>query len=393
MKNSRFPKIITVTLAAGFLFIAVTAFSPVKREQLSGRRFNILLLGVSEIDHTRHAEVIKIISIEPSTMFFDIVSVPRDTMIPVDYEVTWKMIQKADEIYARYRRTFKDDENIFEEFSAKLERFIDNRLKLDYYFKINYRAFVDIIDSIGRVELEIVRPMFYEDTAQDLKIDISSGTQKLDGKEALKYVRYRDNITGDIGRLARQHKFLEALIQKLKSPLILTKFPGLISAAVRNIDTNLSWPDVLTFIDVARRVEFGNVRFQQLPGEPEMRWGKSYWNVDAERMSEIMDVVNNSKFINMPAADVDTDSALARPVTAEVWNASDKTNYARRLTDYLRKRNVDVVRYDNYGAYKRYTQIVSRNGELKPAREVARIIGCRNIKTEIDMNRMVDINV
>ncbi|MDA3792220.1 MAG: LCP family protein [Elusimicrobia bacterium] len=390
---SRFPKIITAALTAGFIFVLITAFSPVKREILLKKRINILVLGISNRDHVNHAEVIKVVSFEPATGFFDIISVPRDTMIPVPYSVTWKRIQKADEIYARYKREMGDNGKVFKKFSAKLERFMGNRLNIGYYVQINYKAFTEIIDSLGGVEIDVVRPLDYDDNAQQLHIHISSGVNHFDGDAALKYVRYRNKITGDIGRLGRQSKFIEKIIRKIKSPAVILKGPKIIGAITQNIATNLIFPDILTFIDIARSVEFKNIRIQQIPGEPEIRWAKSYWNVDREGMSEVLDVVNNSKYINMPAANIDREKRLIQPVIAEVWNASGKKGYARQLTDYLRKRNVDVVRFGNYGVYKRYTQIISRNGALNPAREVAKIIGCRNIKTELDTSRMVDVNV
>ncbi len=392
-KESRFPKIIILAAAVGALFIIVTAFSTVKRDMLLKKRVNIMILGISATDYVNHAEVIKVVSFEPGTGFIDVVSIPRDTKIPVPHSVTWKKIEKANEIYARYKQDIKDADKVFEKFSAKLERFMDKRLDIDYYIQIDYKSFTEIVDSLGGLKIEVMRPLDYDDNAQQLHIHISSGINHFDGEEALKYVKYRNKITGDIGRLARQHKFIEKIIEKINSPSIIVRMPKIIKAIFRTLSTNLIVPDIMTFIDVARSIEMKNIRMQQLPGESEIRWGKSYWNVDREGMSDLLDVVNNSRYINMPEANIDRESSLTRPVVAEVWNASGKKGYARQMTDYLRKRNVDVVRFGNYGVYKRYTQIISRKGELKPAREVAKIIGCRNIKTELDSSRMVDINV
>lgn len=51
---------------------------------------------------------------------------------------------------------------------------------------------------------------------------LPAGEQKLDGYEALAYVRYRGTPSADIGRIGNQQKFLTALIRVASSPSKLT---------------------------------------------------------------------------------------------------------------------------------------------------------------------------
>jgi LCP family protein required for cell wall assembly len=380
-------------LTASFVFIAFTYFSPVKIQLLKNKRVNILLLGISETDNARLAEVINLISYEPVTGFLDIVSIPRDTMIPVPYEVTWKQIQKLDEIYSRYYRHSKSSIELFNKFKNKLEKFLENYTAIDYYVQIDYKAFVDFIDALGGLEQEVLNRMDYDDNAQGLHIHISTGIKHFNGEQALEFVRYRDKIRGDIGRQDRQHKFLKVMLEKLRSPSSILKAPALVKSIINNVDTNLSYLDLVAIVDELRNIELKNFRIQKIPGEPVIRWRKSYWKVNREGCREVMDVVKNSQLINLPLATIDKNMKISTRITAEVWNATRRSDLARNLTEYLRKRNIDVVRYGNFGSSKKYTQIVSRTGDLNPAREVSRIMGCRNIKTELDYSRMVDINI
>ncbi|MBN2407498.1 MAG: LCP family protein [Elusimicrobia bacterium] len=387
-------RVLYFSLFISLVFVLITLFSPVKKALVCSKRINILLMGISETDYAKFAEVIKIISYEPVTGFLDIVSVPRDTMIPVSTDITWKGIQKLDEIYSRLEREYGADTTVLSgEFRDVLEKFLDNYLEINYYIQVDYRSFVDFIDKLGGVEIDVQRRMQYTDKAQNLHIDISTGVQKMNGEQALKYVRFRDKIMGDIERQDRQHKFLKQVLQKVKSPSIIPKVPVLIKAVADNVDTNLSFADILVLADEIRNIDLDNFRIQKIPGKPVTKWGKSYWEVDEMAVREVLDVVRNSQLVNLPELKIDVNSRLSDTITAEVWNATDTGNMARDLTDYLRKRNVDVVRYGNFGAYKKYTQIISRNGDLASAREVSRIIGCRNIKTELDTSRMVDINI
>lgn len=385
--------ILFITCMLGVFSIAATSSSSVKGQLLKGKRINILLLGISETDNARFAEVVKLISYEPVTGFLDIVSIPRDTMMPVPYKVTWKRIQKLDEIYSRYFRRHKDPFELFNVFKIKIEDYLENYFSIDYYLQIDYMAFVDFVDTLGGVNIEVLNKMDYDDNAQDLHIHISTGTRLFNGEEALRYVRYRDKIRGDIGRQDQQHKFLRAVMEKLKTPESVLRVPGLIRSVIKNVDTNFTLSDLFVMADELRSFELKNFRVQKIPGEPVIKWGKSYWQVNREGTREVMDVVKNSQLINLPSVAVDKKLKISSRITVEVWNGTNKQNFARNLTEYLRKRNVDVVRYGNYGSNKKYTQIISRTGDLKPAREVSRIIGCRNIKTELDSSRMVDLNI
>lgn len=392
MKNSPVKIIIAFSIIST-VFISLTVLSSVKKQILNNKRINILLLGISETDYARFAEVISLISYEPITGFLDIISIPRDTMVPVPYDVTWKRIQKLDEIYSRYFRNFGNSLELFLSFKNKLEEYLENYLTIDYYVQFDYRAFIDFVDELGGVDLEISSRMDYDDNAQDLHIHISTGMHHFNGREALKYVRYRDKIRGDIGRQERQHRFLKELLKKIKALPTILKIPGLIKTIVNNAETNLSVSDIIVLADEIRNFELKNFRIQQIPGRPVLKWGKSYWKVKPRGMKEVLDVVKSSQLINLPLVTIDKDSKISASITAEVWNATDRSNLARDLTEYLRRRNVDVVRYGNYGVYKKHTQIISRNGDLMLAREVSGIMGCQNIKTELDTSRMVDINI
>lgn len=67
--------------------------------------------------------------------------------------------------------------------------------------------------------------MHYVDAWDHYVIDLKPGLQRLDGKNALQCVRYRDE-EGDIGRVRRQQKFLKALLAEIASANIVLKIAG-----------------------------------------------------------------------------------------------------------------------------------------------------------------------
>ena len=55
------------------------------------------------------------------------------------------------------------------------------QVPIHYYVLVDWRAFIDVIDLIGGVDLYVEKDMYYEDPYADLFIDIKHGYQHLDG--------------------------------------------------------------------------------------------------------------------------------------------------------------------------------------------------------------------
>ncbi len=95
-------------------------------------------------------------------------------------------------------------------------------IEVDHNFEIDFEAFVEIVDLLGGVELEITQAEADYLNADDMWVyrDLEPGFQSMVGTEALSYARMRkakgDNES-DITRTSRQRKLVEALIGKLKN--------------------------------------------------------------------------------------------------------------------------------------------------------------------------------
>ncbi|WP_323181028.1 LCP family protein [Streptomyces sp. NBC_01142] len=85
------------------------------------------------------------------------------------------------------------------------------KVKIDHYLEIDFTSFMKTVDALGGVEICTARTM--KDTHTGL--DLPAGTHRLDGGQALQYVRSR-HIDGaaDLGRMQRQQRFLAGLIQQ-----------------------------------------------------------------------------------------------------------------------------------------------------------------------------------
>jgi LCP family protein required for cell wall assembly len=87
-------------------------------------------------------------------------------------------------------------------------------ITIDYWVLTGFEGFVEIIDAIGGVKINIPTDV-YDSIGSGAKIP--AGTQNLGAEEALSYVRTRKAFAdGDISRTTNQGRFLIAMLEKLR---------------------------------------------------------------------------------------------------------------------------------------------------------------------------------
>jgi len=357
-----------------------------------GKRINILVLGCDELKFAKHADVIMLLSYEPRTRFLDVLSIPRDTKVPCSKELSWRRYRKISEIYAL---VYKKSKSIAEAcFSSK--KTIENVLEMEipFYLQINYQGVVNIVDTIGGVTVNIDEPMDYDDDAGDFHIHFTVGEKGLNGNEVLKYIRFRDRLLGDRGRIERQQSLLKLLTGKLTDAKILLKSPRLYRNIRDNIWSNLNFWDFLALANEVRSFDYENLRVQSLPGKSEYIRGVDYWVPDEKMSEEVVQVIMNSYRIGGKASrPVYSGGKLERIVKVEVWNATNRKDLAYDVQRKLRHYRIDAVRWGNFGIYKKYTIVIDRLGDIELAHKVAKIVGSSVVKTEIDKTRFVDLSI
>ncbi len=158
-------------------------------------------------------------------------------------------------------------------------------LPIDDYVVVHFDGVEDIVDAMGGITLEVERPI--EVGIEGRPVSIPTGTQTLDGAEALAYVRYRGTPTADIGRIGRQQRFLQELAREATSPEKLPRLPATALAAWRNIETNMSPLQAARF---ALRMRLtGSAQAKIYPGAPQYIGGVSYWVPDREAGQQVVE--------------------------------------------------------------------------------------------------------
>lgn len=179
---------------------------------------------------------------------------------------------------------------------ATVENLLD--IPIDYFVKLNFDSFIEIIESLGGVEVEV--PFTFTEMDIDDRHDaitINEGMQILNGQEALAYARMRHkDPRGDIGRGERQQQILAAIIKKSASFSTITKFDEILESVKRNLATNLSFGNILSLHSY--RSGLNNIETINFEGGNAMIDGVYYYELEAESVKQVSSTLREHLEVN-----------------------------------------------------------------------------------------------
>ncbi|NLB89215.1 MAG: LCP family protein [Syntrophomonadaceae bacterium] len=255
-------------------------------ERQDGERTNILVLGVdARPGETRsRSDTMMLVSIDPKLDKAAIISIPRDTKVEIPGSGTQKIC--AANVIGGPQFAVKTVENLM-------------NVKIDYYVEMDFNGFEDIINTLGGVTIDVPQKMYKPSEGIDLK----PGVQKLNGKDALAFVRFRDYVNGDIDRTVMQQTFIKALADEVLQPKTITKLPKLVSQVNQYVNTNMGIKDMLRIASWAPGFNSESIATQTLPGsfyDVRDEYGNlinSYWVADKSSLNGLIDNLMSGKTI------------------------------------------------------------------------------------------------
>jgi LCP family protein required for cell wall assembly len=115
-------------------------------------------------------------------------------------------------------------------------------INIDYYFKVNFTGFVDIIDALGGITV-------MSDVAFNASgIQFQKGPNQLSGIKALFFARERKSIGGDQHRGKHQLAVVRAVINKLVSPALLTNYAQVLEGIEGSFETNVPYEEIAKLV-------------------------------------------------------------------------------------------------------------------------------------------------
>ena len=229
-----------------------------------GRKFGADVVGA-------RSDTSMLLHIAPGHTRADIISFPRDSMVPV--------LACADDQQGHPGQSAQPGvlERLNATFSAggapclwkTLEQ--ETGIRIQHFVEVNFSGFQSIVNDVGGVP--VCLPFAISNPESRLRLP--AGKRLVNGAQALAFVRLRENVGegSDTQRIQRQQYFLAAVMQKLKSTNLLAQ-PNRIFNVVRDVAKSLTTDqglDLSTMLRIAnsmKSLSSGAVQLVTVPVVP-----------------------------------------------------------------------------------------------------------------------------
>ncbi|ADH60635.1 cell envelope-related transcriptional attenuator [Thermoanaerobacter mathranii subsp. mathranii str. A3] len=340
------------------------------------QKINILVLGVDETSPTdpKRSDTMILLSYNPKTNKAYILSIPRDTMIKLDKYGT----QKINAAYPIGGPQLAMD---------TVSQLIGE--PVDYYVKIGYEGFKQLVDDLGGVEMNVPVDMNYDDYAGNLHIHLKKGVQLLDGEKALQLVRFRHGYAEqDLERVKVQREFLLAMFEKAKNPNTLLKIHRILKTINQYVETNIPPVTMLKYADYILKLDKENIKTATLPGTPQYVNGIAYYITDPQEIQEFIANLDSN------VDDKTNEVAVNKNIKIEVLNGGGIPGAAAKTADLLKQQGYDVVKIGNViGTTYNTTQIINRTDNKEVVENLKKILKNAIVVEDTNANSNVDVTI
>ena len=221
--------------------------------------------------------------------------------------------------------------------------------------------------------------MYYIDRAGSLKINLRSGQQILDGEKALEYVRFRSDAMGDLGRIQRQQKLINAVIERILNFESMTKIPIIIDSLTDYIDTNIKSNELISLARLMKDIDRTKIWVETIKGEPQYINGVSYLVADDNEIKEHVQNIIENKY---------------RGMNIEVLNGNRIPGIAHRVANKMEDLGFNVVNIDNADHFDyQKTVLITYSKDDKLEKYITQFLNDIEIIRKIQPNNGVDMTV
>ena len=172
------------------------------------------------------SDTLMLVRADPSTDTISLLSFPRDMSVSIQCPGRSPFVDKIAHAYS-----YCGPQGSLNTVKAM------TGLPINYLITVNFRSFRQIVDRLGGLWVDIDRRYFNDRGGPSgyAKINLRPGYQKLTGRRALDFVRYR-HTDSDLFRVARQQQFVKAFKNQVQSSFAPTALPKVVNAITKNVE-------------------------------------------------------------------------------------------------------------------------------------------------------------
>lgn len=365
-------------------------FGALKTTHLRGEsqgRVNILLAGNSADDPGHNGatltDSIMIVSIDTRNNTAFLMSIPRDLWV----NIPGAGHQKINAAYSVGQADNYSQAGYPKGGMGLLENVVETDLDIpiDYYALIDYSALKDSVNAVGGVNFTVKSddPRGLYDPSIDYAtngalVNLSNGTHKLNGEQALDLARARGDAYGSYGfgesdfqRTQDQRDLLIGLKNKVLTAGVVAnpaKLTSLFDAIGSNVKTDFKLPEVHRLYDLTKKIGSNNIKSLSLNDANGKNLLTSYNTADGE--SALIPAAGMDDFSDIQAfvhQQTSNDPVVRENASVVVLNATGVNGLASQERTKLRIKNINVTGIGDALADQATTTIIDNSHGKKSA--------------------------
>ena len=293
--------------------------------------FTLLIMGVDSSSsslkksNSFNGDTLMLITFNPNTMNATILSIPRDTRVPIVCTKS-KAKNKINSTGAYGADCVKDTITNF------------TGIEIDYWVKVNFQGVISLVDALGGIEVDIPYA-FCESNSQrkfgNNTIYLEKGLQTLNGEQTLAFARnrhpwpqycgkkYSNYTSNDFIRGQNQQQIIKAVVNKLKNIKSLSQIYDILDIVGDNIDTNVDKDTMITGFDTFKNIIFNSKNINSddfigtqrlyLSGYDNTINGIYYFEYYKQSLNEIVDAMEINLELKEPEMDKEFSFSINNP--------------------------------------------------------------------------------
>ena len=334
------------------------------RPVLPGKPTNVLLIGSDtrpQLGDPGRSDSLILVRMDPKHDFISMLSFPRDLYVNIPG-------MGMNKINAAYSQGPAKTIETIQELTGE---------PVNDYVIVDFAGFSKLVDAVGGVYLDVDRRYFNKNVGTAATnyadIDLQPGYQKLDGADALSYVRYR-HTDSDYDRIARQQQFLSELKRQTKQLGNLTNVTTFRKIYGKNIETSITnVPKFLSLLELALTVPKDRIARVAIQGHSDMINEASVELADSTEIATKVAEWRDPEFEQSSTAAKAVDPST---VDVTVYNGSGRALAAEDVAQALSEKRYRATVGGNAPTFDYTSSAVFYGpGFRDPARRIAALLG------------------
>ncbi len=336
-----------------------------------------MLSTIVVVNNGNKTDTLSLSFYNPKTKKLAHILIPTKTRLKVDYDDK----PVYDSVQSMYNR------GGMKVVTETIERI--TKTEFPFYLAYDLRDVEKLVDLLEGLEVIIPESMNYTDAEEGLFINITKGSQILDGAKVKQLLQYRYGPSGNKAVVENHRIYVESLLDRADDVGVLLINQKVLNTLAKDLDTNLSRKDILLLAGEMSALNSSRLLFYKMHGK----------NITVKDQQYITPVENGiwlrdrietvKKFISDEGP-----APFGDEIKMEILNGSGNPGQAQNLRNYFIEYGFNVVHYGNAlrNDYER-TMVVDRIGRPRLAKRIADIINCKEVYTRVDDTLLVDVTI